>query len=435
MSLLKPYEPSASRPWDRVSACQLLRRAGFSPSEAEIRDALQAGVATTVDRLIDGDQESDRFKELDELGASLAVRQEIGGLRGWWLSRMVHTQRPLRSRLAVMWHNHFATSNAKVNSPALMLQQLRTIEQHALGKFGDLTLAMARDPAMIVWLDGNENVKGRPNENFARELFELFTLGVGNYSERDIKEAARAFTGWHQRRGSFQFAATDHDTGEKVVLGARGNFDGPDIIRIALAQPAAARFIATKLLREFVSPTPTDALVSAVAEKLCSTDYDIRDTLRAVLRSEAFFAAEHYRARIKSPVEFAIGIARSLELRVPAARLDDVTSQMGQRLFEPPSVKGWDGHRTWLDSATMLIRLNTVGRAASGEFFDAGALRGRYDVEDSTDAIVRFCGELLLDGRVPESIARQGTSSDLRGDDGMRTVVRVLLSCPEYQLA
>lgn len=435
MSLLKPFEPSAARPWNRVLACHLLRRAGFAPSEAEIRESLKAGAAATVDRLLDGENESDRFRELDELGSSLAVRQDIGGLRGWWLSRMMHTARPLRSRMAVLWHNHFATSNAKVNSPALMLQQLRAIEQHALGKFGDLALAIARDPAMIVWLDGNENVKGRPNENFARELFELFTLGVGNYSEQDIKQAARAFTGWHQRNGRFQFSALDHDTGEKSVLGERGNFDGPDVVRIALSKSAAAKFIATKLIREFVSPAACYELVAAVAEKLRETEFDIRETLRTLLRSDAFFSPEHYRARIKSPVEFVIGIARALELRAPAARLDDATSQMGQRLFEPPSVKGWDGHRSWLDSATMLIRLNAAGAAVGNEYLDAGALMRRYDVEDSSKAVVRFCGELLLDGRVPESLAQKGEGADLRGEDGLRTVLRALLSCPEYQLA
>ena len=435
MNPLEPWKPSSDQPWDRPAAAHLLRRAGFAASEVELRAALRDGVEATVARLVDGDDESERFRELDELGTSLAVRDQIDGLRGWWLARMLHTRRPLAARLAVMWHNHFATSNVKVRSPAMMLQQLRTIESLALGKFGELLLSMARDPAMIAWLDGNENAKGRPNENFARELLELFSLGVGNYSEADIKQAARAFTGWHERRGQFQFASLEHDGGEKTVFGQTGRFDGGDVIRLALAQPACARFIATKLLHEFVSPRPSDELIDATAAELRASEYDVRSVLRRLLASRAMFDAAIYRARIKSPVEFVIGIARQLELRVPADKLGEVVSQLGQRLFEPPSVKGWDGHRAWLDSATMLVRLNTAARATGGEFLQARELARRYDVSDERAAILQFCGELALDGRLPDALREQVERLDGDGENLARAALRLLMSSPEYQMA
>lgn len=435
MEPLKPYQPSPERPWDRAAAAHLLRRAGFAPSEAELRAALEAGPAETVRRLLDTHEDSPRHAELDALAEALAARGDIAALRGWWLLRMCHTRRPLHARMAVFWHNHFATSNAKVNSPAMMLAQLRTFEQLGLAEFDSLLLAVSRDPAMILWLDGTQNVKGRPNENYARELFELFALGVGHYTEKDIREAARAFTGWHQRDGVFRFVARDHDTAAKTVFGQTGNFDGTDVIRITLEQPACSRFLAGKLVREFVCPDPPAELVEAVAGRLRESRYHIGETVRALLASEALFDPRWYRARIKSPVEYAVGVVRSLEMSVPANALADAVSQMGQRLFEPPSVKGWDGHRAWINSATMLVRLNAAGAAAeSGPAADVKLLRNRYELKDRADAI-RFCGELLLDGRVPAELARALAAVDGSPDVAMRQALRLMLSSPEYQMA
>lgn len=433
MSRLDAHIPSADSPWDRRSAAHLLRRAGFSPRESELREALRDGLSATVDRLLRDETESERFSELDALGEPLAVRDEIGRLRGWWLLRCVHTTHALRARMALLWHNHFATSNEKVRSPALMLRQLRTIERHALGTLRELLRAIARDPAMIVWLDGNENVKGRPNENFARELFELFTLGVGNYGEADVRDAARAFTGWHQRRGEFHFAVLEHDASDKRVLGAAGALDGENVIDAALATPACAVFIATKLLREFVTPTPDEPLVRELAGVLRGNGYDLAATMRTLLQSRAMFEAGTYRARIKSPAELAVGVARSLELRVPADALARATEQMGQRLFEPPSVKGWDGHRAWLDSATMLVRLNSVGAAAAHESFRPLELCSRYEARDAA-ARIALLAELTLDGVVPPGIA--DALRDAGDDDAaLRRAARTLMSSPEYQMA
>lgn len=432
---LAPFEPSADAPWDRRRAAHLLRRAGFSAGENELREALDAGPQATVARLLDPQERSARCRELEELGEALAARGDIGALRGWWLLRMRHTSRPLHARMTVFWHNHFATSFEKVRDAGMMAQQLRTLERHALGPFEPLLLAMAQDPAMIVWLDGQQNVKGRPNENFARELFELFALGVGNYTERDIREAARGFTGWHQRGGRFHFARTEHDGGEKTVFGRTGAFGGEDIVRLTVAQPACARFLAGKLLREFVCPEPPDELTGALAKRLAENGCDLGDALKALLPSRTMYDSRWYRARIKSPVEMVVGVARSLDLQVPAQQLETAVAQMGQRLLEPPSVKGWDGHRAWLNSATMLVRLNAAARAAEPDVgFDAAALRTRFEL-DTRERVIGFCANLALDGVVPDSLrtALAGLKGDL--DDVLRGGLRLLLCSPEYQMA
>lgn len=440
MNPLAPFSPCATRPWDRAAAAHLLRRAGFAPTPTEAGVALDASIAGTVAQLCDpGAPESARCAELDELGETLATRKDIAALRGWWLLRMRHTARPLAARLALLWHNHFATSDAKVRNAALMYGQLRTIERLALGKFDDLCLALARDPAMILWLDNQQNAKARPNENFARELFELFTLGVGNYSERDIREAARAFTGWHERGGAFCFSRGEHDDGEKVVFGQRGRFDGGDIVRLTLAQPACSRFIASKLLREFVCPQPPTELIDATAARLRETGFHIGKTLETLLRSEAFFDPQWRAARIKSPVEFVLGIVRCLDLRVSAELLGQTTSDMGQRLLEPPSVKGWDGHRAWLSTATMLVRISAAAHATTPggvAGFDPAALRARYAIGVQRDEIAEFCTALAFGGPAPQEL--QAALAALPDDDPnvlLTAGLRLLLSSPEYQMA
>ena len=435
---LRPFVASNRSPWDHAAATHLLRRTGFSPTRDELDRAVEDGVDSTVDRLIDGVRESERARELDTLGEAIARRDDLERLRDWWLLRMRHTARPLHARMAVFWHGHFATSDRKVRNPVLMLQQLRTIEAHALGGFEALLVAMSRDPAMIVWLDGDLNVKGRPNENYAREVFELFSLGVGNYTEADIREAARAFTGWHQRRGAFVFRGRSHDDGEKTIFGQRGRFDGTDVVRLALAQAAASRFLATKLLREFVTPRPPDALIAAFASTLATSRYDVGASLRRLFKSEAMFAPEHRSVRIKSPVELVIGIARSLELRTPAKALSRATTQMGQRLFEPPSVKGWDGHRRWIDSATMLVRLNAgvlaTHPAADANGFHPKRLVRRYRLKTSACAR-HFALAVALGGTACPAAEAQIERIEGSPAEVLAKALRVLLTTPEYQLA
>lgn len=433
-SPLAPFIIDAAHPWDAAAAGHLLRRAGFAPSREELAAALDHGLEAAVDALLDDADEHPRCRELDDVGPTLARRNNIQALRGWWLTRLRYTRRPLHARLALFWHNHFATSNRKVQSVALMYQQLRTLERHALGNFADLAAAIARDPAMIIWLDGDQNEKGRPNENFAREWFELFSLGVGHYTEHDIREAARAFTGFHQNRGVFTKRASAHDIGTKTIFGQSSEFSGDDVIRLTLEQPAAARFLAAKLLREFLTPEPDEMLIDTLATRLRETNFDIGATLRTLLTSAALFEPAYRNVRIKSPVELIVGAARSFDLHVNAPQLENTTRQLGQPLLEPPSVKGWDGHRAWLNAATMLVRLNLASRASTAEHFDADAFCTRHEIE-SASAAARTLGEIAFAGQIPPSLETALRDLPDATADAARAALTLLVGSPEYQFA
>lgn len=432
---IDPLSRCPDMPWTRGQATHLLRRAGFCPSEAEIRRAVAEGLEATVDRLVFSAESGTAHDELDAIGERLAAADNVDRLRAWWLQRLAVTERPLAARMSLLWHDHFATSNVKVRSATMMLNQLRTIERLAMGNFGDLLLAMSRDPAMIVWLDAGDNVKGRPNENFARELFELFSLGIGNYSEADIKEAARAFTGWGQRHGRFVFSSLAHDSGVKTVFGESGPFGGEDIVALCLRQPAAARFVALKLLEEFVTPRPDERLLEAVALHLRTGNFDLSETMRMLLMSEAMFDDRHVRSRVKSPAELTIGLVRSLELRPPAVHLADAVSQMGQRLLEPASVKGWDGGREWINATTMLVRMNAGIEATDPDGparFEPGRLVDQYDLTDRDRVIACAC-DLTLDGQVPDVLSSQLDLMTESEEALLARALRVLVTCPEYQ--
>ena len=236
--------------WSRSAATHLLWRTGFGASADEIQQATQDGLDKTLDRLLAPPVETAEFGKADALLRQAAFDSgSIADLKAWWLHRMTASANPLVEKLTLLWHNHFATSNAKVDSVPLMAAQNDLLRRESLGNFRPVLHGIAKDVAMLVWLDSNSNRKRHPNENFSREVMELFSLGVGNYSEHDIQEAARAFTGWHVRNGEFWFNAIQHDTGEKVVFTKRGNFDGGDVIELCLEHPACPRFLAFKLLR------------------------------------------------------------------------------------------------------------------------------------------------------------------------------------------
>ena len=280
-------------------------------------------------------------------------------LRGWWIGEMLATPSQLTERMTLFWHNHFVSSQQKVRLAELMYRQNVTLRANALGNFGTMLHAIARDPAMIVYLDSARNRSGAPNENFARELMELFTLGEGHYGESDVKEAARAFTGWSLDRdsGEFRFRPLLHDYGSKTVLGKTGRFDGDDVVDILLARPETAEFVVRKLWREFVSPDPDPAEVSRIAARFRDSKYDIRTALYALLTSDAFYAPERRGALIKSPVDLVVGTLHQFDLRpgntIPFAV---AVAGMGQNLFSPPNVKGWPGQEAWINASTLLAR-------------------------------------------------------------------------------
>jgi uncharacterized protein (DUF1800 family) len=374
---------------------------------------------------------------------------------------MLYTPHPLQERMTLFWHDHFATSVAKVGRLEPMFRQNQLLRAHALGKFGPMVRAMGRDPAMVVWLDSNRNAKGRPNENYARELMELFTLGVGNYSEQDVQEAARAFTGWGLSGGQFEFITSLHDDGPKSVLGHSCPLDGDDVVAILLEQPAAARFLARKLYREFVSETaPTEAVIEPLAEQLAESDYDVSDCLRRIFRSKLFFSEHAYRQKIKGPVHYIVNLVSSFDGRAQMSELASSMNGLGQALFAPPSVKGWDGGTDWLNTATLLARHNLAWKLVSGkevERYKIDAVRlAQQQGGQSTREQVDFLLALLLQddlssdarttlwGFVEKSSQRESTvGSENQADENpqepaqqaLRRIAHAILTMPEYQLA
>ena len=356
--LLANYDPAKSG-WTKREATHLLWRCAAGASASEVERAFDDGMEKTVERLVAGESESEDFLATEKLLHRSALKSgSIDSLKNWWLFRFLKTSNPLAEKMTLLWHNHFATSNVKVRSAEKMDTQHALLRSHALGNFADLFRAMARDVAMLIWLDGNANRKRHPNENFAREVMELFALGVGNYTESDIKEAARAFTGWHVRKDKFWFNKVQHDKGTKKVLGKSGNFKGDDILEICLQQKACSRFVASKLLGAFVQSDPDAELLDALAERIRFHKFEIAPVMRELLSSQVFYSAESRRALIKSPVELVVSTFRSLEGNAKLGECVQLMSDLGQNLFEPPTVKGWEGGRLWINSATMLQRAN-----------------------------------------------------------------------------
>jgi hypothetical protein len=375
----RPWQPTPDDPWGRKWAAHLYRRAAFGPSRDELIDAERRGPEATLDLLLRGQSGTDEvLRTLTDVGR-VAAKHDDGGdqLRGWWLYAMLHGGHPLREKLTLFWHNHFATSIVKVHSPELMFRQNVLLRTHALGRFGPMLQAVSRDPAMLVWLDSNSNVKGKPNENYARELMELFSLGVGNYAEKDIREAARAFTGWHTDGIGFRFNPALHDDGSKTVLGKTGNWDGGDVVQIVLGQPACARFLVRKLFQFLVSEIAApDDLLEPLCESFRASDHDVAALVRTMLASRLFYSDHAFRKRIKGPVEYALGAVRAVYQRydetdpeyrpLPHRVLVRRLAGMGQALFAPPNVKGWPGGRAWLNTSTVLERDNFAAALATG---------------------------------------------------------------------
>src|SRR5262245_45846318 len=283
------YKPDAANPWDLKKVGHLYRRASFGPTWKELQDGVQLGPDKLIDRLLKGSDPSPIYDTDTDKFLSSAARKFNTGPQAsaWWLYRMLHGGHPLKEKITLLWHNHFATSNAKVQNVGYMLGQYDLMHRHALGSFRQMLVEMSEDPAMMVWLDTAQSKKGQPNENYARELMELFSLGIGNYTETDIREAAKAFTGWELRAGKAFFNKDQHDDTEKAVIGQKGKWQGRDIVRICLEQPACPYFVTGKLFRYLVSETvaPTKELLAPLAKQLRDGDFDIAPVVRTILRS------------------------------------------------------------------------------------------------------------------------------------------------------
>ena len=432
------YQPDAERPWDLRLAGHLFRRAAFGADWSQLQQALADGPQRSVQKLVAPDADMAAFNsEQDTFEDSASA----DSLRAWWLRRMIITPHPLLEKMTLFWHDHFATSNAKVNRPALMRQHVQLLRKHALGRFEPLLQDVSRDPAMLVWLDANTNRKSQPNDKLARNLMERFSMGLGNYSEEDVREASRAFTGWAVLKNRLRYFDREHDSGAKKVLGREGDFDGEDVVRIVLEQAATPRLIVGKLYRWLISETdpPSDGLIDPLAASFAE-HYDVARLVKTMLESNLFFSPVAYRRRIKNPVEFALGIVKGLEEVVPTTRLGGDLADLGQSLYNPPTVKGWEGGRRWINTATVIGRnrlaANLIGETkAYGKKLDPAAVakkHGHTGVEEAG----RFLIDLLLQGDVEEKVAEALLKAN-DGDDSQRVrdIAHAVAVSPEFQLA
>ncbi|MCC6407441.1 MAG: DUF1800 domain-containing protein [Planctomycetes bacterium] len=413
--------------WNARNAEHLLNRAGFGARPAEIEAAVAAGQQAFVDQLLAGfvaeyepfsverfeRPDREELASMDEAERRERInevqrhnRRQLAQFAGWWVDRMLEGRHPLRERMTLFWHGYFTSSARDVRSSAAMIEQNELFRTKGLGRFGELLAAIVRDPAMLEYLDNNQNRKGNPNENFAREVMELFTLGEGNYTEQDIKEAARALTGWVTRRGEAAYVKGRHDSGKKTILGVTKNFDPDSFLALLLEQPACPKRVAKKLLVHFEGREPSTARVEDYARFLKSKDYDVSAFLRRLFLDPEFYSADVVGARIAGPIDYLVGSARRLSVEPPPTLLWLAAGQLGQRLLEPPSVKGWDGGQAWITTSTLMQRGNM-----------AGMLLGVVKLEDVLRPEVLDEEPEPGDSMGPEM---GGAGDDGDGDDAMR---------------
>lgn len=401
--------PKADTSWTLNEAAHLLNRAGFGGNPREIRALHAMGREKAVNSLIGASDAPDAFPRPEWASVEQALadvrsfmdqrrelRQSLRGLsaeeaerrrreaqqklqqenrrhalegQGWWFRRIVHTKAPLREKMALFWHDHFATSVQKVRQPVLMIEQNELFRRHAFGSFRELTQAIVEDPAMMLYLDTQNSRKGKPNENFAREVMELFTLGEGHYSEQDIREAARAFTGYQLNRlnGKVTHVRRQWDETDKTIFGKTGPFDGRDVVNLIFDQPRPAAFIAKKIWEFFVYDNPAEPAVASLAETLRKADYQIAPLLREIFLSKEFYSENAIRYQIKCPIQFITTMLKQLEIDNPPTGFPiTAQQQLGQVLFMPPNVAGWDWGQAWINTNTLLTRYNLAGLLTKG---------------------------------------------------------------------
>ena len=492
---LRPIKDDAFDYW---KAQHLLNRAGFGGTPAQVRALARMGIAGAVDHLVDyGDiewpsvdadefdrdimrpateAESQMLRQARSNGDEAAVerfrrerqrrqqadRRQIREVRAWWLQRLIETPRPLEEKMTLFWHGHFATGYRAIEDSYHMFLQNQFFRRHAVGSFADLVYGIIRDPAMLRYLNNNQNNRRSPNENLARELMELFVLGEGNdYTEDDIKEGARALTGYTYRDDEFRFVEGNHDDGRKRILGRVGNWDGTDFCRIILERPVCSQFICLKLYRFFVNDATGELdqtqqdVVLRLAREFRKSNYDVAHVLKTIFKSEHFYDPSNAFASIKSPTQLIVQAVRSL--RTPSRELDALASAadlMGQSLLEPPNVKGWPGGRSWINTSTMFVRQNLMvylltGKRpeaydwqTDGRAYDASHMvdhlrsaDGQIDVEEAVTYLLRFNlgGEPHRDRvrTIVEHVQRRGGRFD---NATIIDVLALITAMPEYQL-
>ena len=445
--------------WNSENAAHLLRRAGFAATAKDVKKALKKGHSKTVSGLFKRDKKPDKLKKGKEF-------ESFRDMQEWWIGRMRTTSSPLIEKLTLFFHNHFATSAEKVSRSRMHLLN-RTLREHCLGRFEDLVLEICRDPAMLVWLDNNSNGKDSPNENFARELMELFTTGVldkdgnPNYTEDDVVAAARAFTGWSVDGDEFEFNDWNHDYGQKTFRGQTGDLDGGDVVANLLADSATARRLSMKLWSFFAYDVDLSHVrVDELEQVFFANDGRVEPMLRHIFLHDDFFSSEAKYARVKSPIEWFVGLMRLLGAKVQNNKwhkIEHDLEDLGQSVFRPPSVFGWDEGLGWVETSALLERARfaedltssrdkddvikwspkkLLGKKKAFKKYDAGqtadvllAGLGPMEVSSTTrDALVAY---LQAD---PDGLPAPFVLDEETIDRKVRGFVSIALSLPEYQV-
>jgi uncharacterized protein (DUF1800 family) len=364
----EPWQATAKEPWDEARVHLLFRRGGFGCSIQEHEEALKRGPQHSL-RMLYGDvspQLRSRVESFEEESESLASAVRAGGnleaLAAWWMHRIVRSPSPIVEKMTLFWHGHFATGAEKVIDAELMFIQNRSLRARAVGDFRAMVHEISKDPAMLIYLDSISNRKAHPNENYARELMELFCLGEGNYTERDVQELARCFTGWEIRRKMFRFNPYQHDSGLKQILGRSDIESGEQAVDVVLDQPTMPRFIATKIFRYLVcdEPQAPAPLIEPLAQHFVESGYSIGSLVDRILSSRLMLSSWSAGRKVRSPVEFAAELMRGLSATSNLERVSRLLKQLGQGLLYPPNVKGWEGGRSWINSSTLIGRANFV---------------------------------------------------------------------------
>ncbi len=409
--------PPANPTWTPYEAAHLLNRAGFGGSPEDIRKLHVLGREKAVDSLISPTEAPDAFPlpawtSEESVRAALAKRREVQRqnnkamrgqsaaksekarresrqaiqqeirrqgfeAQGWWFRRMLASRAPLREKMTLFWHDHFATSIQKVRQPVFVIRQNQMFRENAFGSFHDLTQAILLDPAMMLYLDTQSSRKGSPNENFARELMELFTLGEGNYSEEDVNQAARAFTGYQLNRGTgtVYHNRRQWDPGDKNVFGKTGPYDGKAVIDLIFQKREAARFMAGKLWEFFVYDNPPDAALEALTDSFLKANFQTGPLLREIFLSKEFYSGKAVRTQIKCPLQYVVSLLKQLEITTPPVGFpSSAGQQLGQVPFLPPNVAGWDWGKAWINTNTLLSRYNLAGFLTKGTGSDDNAI-------------------------------------------------------------
>ena len=442
-------------------AAHLLRRAGFGGTLAQVATLAKLNREDAANALLN-------FESVDNsaLDARLAAAKfDLSGAKPldysrWWLTRMAYTARPLEERMTLIWHGLLTSQLSKVGAPLsiLLYTQNQLYRQNALPKWDDFVKAVSKDPGMMEYLDTVENAKAHANENYAREQMELFTMGVGNYTEDDVREAARAYTGYRFTKPApratakgpyldyhptFVLQANQHDNGSKTFLGKTGNFDGDNIIDIIMATPAAARFITTRLFTEFANLNPSPQTIDNLVSVWEKGGHQIKDIVHAILVSDEFYSEASYRSIVRSPVNFVVGAIRGLELdnagqTSTRARLapERYLTAMDQTLFEPPNVAGWPGGAYWLSSSTFFARLNFLDSLLGGTATKSAVIPPLAGLTTTTDIVDRAL-QIFLDDNVNDATRQAITDhANTIADPQQRAaaVAYLVLATPEFQL-